>query len=113
MPRPSLGMTKNERTQRTTHMRYGFIGLGHLGRHLASSLVKGGFTVAVHDRDRAAAEPLLKRGATWAASPAEAAKDADGLITCLPSPKASESVITAALPGFKSGATWIEMSTVD
>ena len=94
-------------------MRYGFIGLGHLGRHLASSLIRGGFDVAVHDRDRAAAEPLLKLGAAWAASPAEAAKNADGLITCLPSPKASESVIAAALEGFKPGATWIEMSTVD
>ena len=94
-------------------MRYGFIGLGHLGRYLAASLVRGGFPVAVHDRDRAAAEPLLKLGASWAASPAEAAKDADGLITCLPSPKASESVINDAVYGFKSGATWIEMSTVD
>src|SRR5581483_2294637 len=94
-------------------MRYGFIGLGHLGKHLAGSLIRGGFTVAVHDRDRAAAEPLLKLGAIWAASPAEAAKDADGLITCLPSPKASEAVIEAAMSGFKSGATWIEMSTVD
>ena len=40
-------------------MRYGFIGLGHLGKHLAGSLMRGGFTVVVHDRDRAAAEPLL------------------------------------------------------
>jgi 3-hydroxyisobutyrate dehydrogenase len=94
-------------------MRYGFIGLGHLGQHLAASLVRSGFTVAVSDLDRKAAEPLLQAGAAWAASPAEAAKVADGLITCLPSPKASESVITAALPGFKPGATWIEMSTVD
>jgi 3-hydroxyisobutyrate dehydrogenase len=94
-------------------MRYGFIGLGHLGKHLAASLIKGGFTVAVHDRDRQAAEPLIKAGAIWAASPAEAARDADGLITCLPSPKASEAVIGAALDGFKPGAAWIEMSTVD
>jgi 3-hydroxyisobutyrate dehydrogenase len=94
-------------------MRYGFIGLGHLGRFLAASLIKGGFQVTVSDLDRKAAEPLLKLGATWAATPAEAAKDADGLITCLPSPKASETVITAALTGFKAGATWIEMSTVD
>ena len=42
-------------------MRYGFIGLGHLGKHLAASLIRGGFTVAVHDRDCAAAE----RESTW------------------------------------------------
>ena len=35
---------------RETSMRYGFIGLGHLGKHLAGSLVRGGFTVTVHDR---------------------------------------------------------------
>src|SRR3569623_889713 len=75
--------------------------------------MRNGFQVAVHDRDRAAADPVIKLGATWAATPAEAAQDADALITCLPSPKASETVITAALPGFKPGATWIEMSTVD
>src|SRR3954465_7183331 len=94
-------------------MRYGFIGLGHLGRFLAASLIRGGFQVTVHDRDRAAAQPLLKAGAPWPATPADAAKDADGLMTCLPSPKISESVITAALDSFKPGATWIEMSTVD
>ncbi|HYD08390.1 MAG TPA: NAD(P)-binding domain-containing protein, partial [Reyranella sp.] len=51
-------------------MRYGFIGLGHLGHHLAASLIRGGFQVSVHDRDRAAAAPLLKLGAIWAAAPA-------------------------------------------
>ncbi len=39
-------------------MRYGFIGLGHLGGHLAASLLRNGFALTVHDRDRAAAEPL-------------------------------------------------------
>src|SRR3569833_3548515 len=103
----TIELRRRSRQQGTRPMRYGFIGLGHLGKHLAASLVRGGFTVSVHDRDRAAAEPLLKLGATWSASPADAAKEADGLITCLPSPKASESVFTAALPGFKSGASWI------
>ena len=26
-------------------MRYGFIGLGHLGKHLAANLARGGFEV--------------------------------------------------------------------
>ena len=47
-------------------MRYGFIGLGHLGGHLAASLVKGGFAVTVHDLDRKAAERHLALGARWA-----------------------------------------------
>ena len=94
-------------------MRYGFIGLGHLGRPLAASLVRGGFDVTVHDLDAAAAEPLRAAGARWAESPASAVGDADALITCLPSPKASAAVLEAALPAMRRGATWIEMSTND
>ncbi len=30
-------------------MRYGFVGLGALGRHLATSLVRGGFAVDVYE----------------------------------------------------------------
>jgi 3-hydroxyisobutyrate dehydrogenase len=70
-------------------IRYGFIGLGHLGGHLAASLLRGGFPIAVHDREHAAATPLLAQGATWAAFPRELAGAADAVITCLPSPKAT------------------------
>src|SRR5205823_757335 len=82
-------------------------------RHLAASLVRGGFDVTVHDLDRPAAELLLSAGAHWAESPAAAVGDADALITCLPSPKASTAVLTAALPAMRPGTTWIEMSTND
>jgi hypothetical protein len=37
----------------------------------------------------------------------------DGLITCLPSPKASAAVMDLALPALRAGSTWIEMSTND
>ena len=68
-------------------MRYGFIGLGHLGGHLAASLIRGGFAVAVHDLDREAADPLLALGASWAESPAEAAAAAmPSSPACLPLP---------------------------
>ena len=43
------------------HMKYGFVGLGNLGEHLAGSLLRGGFGVTVTDLDRTAAERLLKR----------------------------------------------------
>jgi len=97
-------------------MRYAFIGLGNLGSHLAASLIRGGFAVTVHDLDRKAAERHVALGATWAASPAEAAAASDAVITCLPSPKASTAVLTGdegVLAGLKSGGTWIEMSTND
>jgi len=96
--------------------RYGFIGLGHLGGHLAASLVKGGFEVAVHDLDREAADRHLAAGASWAGSPAEAAAVSEAVITCLPSPAASAAVLTGpmgVLQGLASGGCWIEMSTND
>jgi len=97
-------------------MKYGFIGLGNLGRHLAGSLVREGFEVTVHDLNREAARDLLAAGAFWADSPRAAAQATDSLITCLPSPKASTAVMTGengALEGIPAGGAWIEMSTND
>ena len=92
-------------------MRYGFIGLGHLGAHLARSLVRAGFPTAVCDLDRAKAEPLLAAGAAWVATPLELARQVDAAITCMPSPKATAAVLDGVLAGLQAGATWIEMST--
>lgn len=96
--------------------RYGFIGLGNLGLHLASSLVDHGFEVTVHDLTREAATSLLARGARWADSPKETAASADAVFTCLPSPAAVEAVVTGEnglLAGMAPGSTWIDMSTND
>jgi len=44
-------------------MRVGFVGVGRLGGHLATSLMRSGFSLVVHDRDRSAAEGLEASGA--------------------------------------------------
>ncbi|MBK1870188.1 NAD(P)-dependent oxidoreductase [Aestuariivirga sp. YIM B02566] len=93
-------------------MRYGYIGLGNLGGHLAASLLKAGFTVTVHDKDRAAASRLLAQGAAWADTPAALAGSCDAVITCLPSPTVSELVLRQMLTTMRPGTTWIEMSTL-
>lgn len=96
-------------------MRYGYIGLGNLGAHLAGSLLKAGFAVTVHDVNRAAGEPLIAKGAKWADSPKAVAMASDAVLTCLPSPAVSEKVLTAPdgiLAGLKAGGAWIEMSTL-
>jgi 3-hydroxyisobutyrate dehydrogenase len=96
-------------------MRYGFIGLGNLGAPLAGSLLRAGFPLALHDRNRQAATPLLASGAQWADSPRAVAERSDAVITCLPSPGISEQVLTGSdgvLAGLQSGGTWIEMSTL-
>ena len=97
-------------------MRYGFIGLGNLGGHLAASLVRAGFEVTVSDLDESRAASLLEAGAHWAATPSEAAAASDAVITCLPSPAAATAVMVGpdgVLDGLAAGGTWIEMSTTD
>ncbi len=94
-------------------MRYGFVGLGHLGRHLAHNLARAGFDVLVYDRRREAAQALTAAGARCAESVDALAGEVDALITCLPSPAATRAVLAEALPRLKRGADWIEMSTND
>ncbi len=93
---------------------YAFIGLGHLGGHLAASLLRAGFSLAVFDRDATSMQRLASLGATVAASPADAAARARNAVTCLPAPAVSEAVLAGPdglLQGLKPGAVWIEMST--
>jgi 3-hydroxyisobutyrate dehydrogenase len=96
-------------------MRYGYIGLGHLGAQLAGSLLREDFPLTVTDLNKDVAAPLLAHGAQWANSPKAVASASDAVITCLPSPTVSEKVLCGPdgiLAGFRSGGAWIEMSTL-
>ena len=96
-------------------MRYGFVGIGHLGAQLAGSLLREGFPLTINDISKDQAEPLLARGARWSETPKAVAGACDAVFTCLPSPAISEQVLCGPdglLEGFGSGKTWIEMSTV-
>ncbi len=93
-------------------MRYGYIGLGNLGGHLAASLLRAGFEITVHDRDKTLADRHVAAGGRWADSPATLAAECDAVITCLPSPTVSEAVLTEVLTTLKPGTTWIETSTL-
>src|SRR6202023_2773800 len=94
-------------------LRYGFIGLGNLGKHLAANLARGGFELAVFDLNRPSADAAIAAGAHWCGSIPALAKSCDALITCLPSPIATAAVMNEALPFLHPGSTWIEMSTND
>ena len=97
--------------------RVGFIGLGHLGGHLAASLVRAGHRVTLHDLDSALAAGLVDSGAEWAVSAGDVAHAADVVFTCLPSPAVVAAVVTGengVFEGFDGRAgTWIDMSTND
>jgi 3-hydroxyisobutyrate dehydrogenase len=93
-------------------MRYGYIGLGNLGGHLAASLLRAGFEVTVNDLNPDLARRHLAKGAAWADSPEALAAAVDHVFTCLPSPAASEAVLARMLPAMREGAHWIENSTL-
>ncbi|KPQ17030.1 MAG: 3-hydroxyisobutyrate dehydrogenase [Rhodobacteraceae bacterium HLUCCO18] len=94
-------------------MKVAFIGLGNVGGKLAGSLLRNGADLAIHDLDVNLVSDFVARGATAGADPAALMQAADVVITCLPSPAASDAVVTAMLPHVGPGKTWMEMSTTD
>ena len=96
--------------------KIGFIGLGSLGEGLCNRLVNAGYPVSVTDLNKDLAKRLLAAGATWADTTADVCKNADVVITVLPSPAISRAVVEGpggVFDNLKSGGTWIEMSTTD
>ena len=92
-----------------------FIGLGRMGHGMAGRYLDGGFSVAVWNRSKAKADDLIARGARWAASPADAARGADAIVTMVADDEASHAVWLGkggAAETAKSGALAIECSTV-
>jgi 3-hydroxyisobutyrate dehydrogenase len=93
-------------------IRYGYVGLGNLGGHLAANLIRAGFPVTVYDRDGRLADRHAAMGAEVAGSAGDLAAAVDHVVTCLPSPAVSEAVLAEVLPRMRTGATWIETSTL-
>lgn len=93
-------------------MKYGYIGLGNLGGHLAASLLQAGFDLTVYDKNPALAERHLALGARWADSPMQLATEVDAVLTCLPSPMISELVLQDLIAAAKPNLHWLEMSTL-
>jgi 3-hydroxyisobutyrate dehydrogenase len=93
-------------------MHYGYIGLGNLGGHIATSLLKAGHQVTVYDRNPALAERHAAQGAMLASSVSALSETVEHVFTCLPNPAVSEAVLAELMTGLKPGATWIENSTL-
>lgn len=62
-------------------MKIGFIGTGVMGTGIVNNLLKHHEKVTVYNRTKAHAQSLLDKGASWADSPAELAKDNDVVMT--------------------------------
>ncbi|MBU3739732.1 MAG: NAD(P)-dependent oxidoreductase [Rhodoferax sp.] len=97
-------------------MKIGFIGLGNLGEPLCNSLVQAGYTVTVTDLHPDSASRLVAGGARWSDDVAGVCRDANVVITVLPSPAVSRKVVEGPDGVFAHlgrGGVWIEMSTTD
>jgi 3-hydroxyisobutyrate dehydrogenase len=95
-------------------MKLGFIGVGNMGNPMAMNLIKAGHSLQVTDLRREAAKNLEEAGATWTASPKEAATGVDFVFLSLPMPADVEKVVLAengVLAGMKKGGTIVDMST--
>ena len=95
--------------------RLAFIGLGVMGAAMAANLLRAGFALTVHSRSRDKAAALEAAGAAWAASPAEAARDAACIALCVPDTPDVETVLFG--PGgvadtVQAGAVVIDFSSI-
>lgn len=94
-------------------MKLAYIGLGNLGEHIAMNLVKAGHEVAVFDLNEETGKALVAAGARWASGAADAATGVEVVLTCLPSTRAIEIVVTEILTVMPAGSAWIDNSTND
>ncbi len=96
--------------------RIGFIGLGIMGKPMASNLLVAGFDVTVHSRSAGPVEELVGAGATRAQDSAAVAAASDIAITMLPDTTDVEEVLTGpggVIEGTRAGSLVIDMSSID
>jgi 3-hydroxyisobutyrate dehydrogenase-like beta-hydroxyacid dehydrogenase len=96
-------------------MNIGFVGTGLMGAGMARSLIRKGHQVRIYNRTRAKAEAVAQMGGEVADSPADAARDADVIVTMLADPAALLAVVegeNGILKTIKPGAVLIDSSTV-
>lgn len=94
-------------------MKIGFVGLGNVGGKLAGSLLRNGKDLTVLDLNPDLVENFVALGADAADHPAALMRKCDIVITCLPSPAASDAVVSQMLDHVQPGKIWLEMSTTD
>jgi 3-hydroxyisobutyrate dehydrogenase/2-hydroxy-3-oxopropionate reductase len=95
--------------------RIAVVGLGAMGSRIARRLADGGHELVVWTRDSGKAETLVAAGATAASSPADAARQAEAVITMVTDPPALAAVTEGedgVAAGLGGDTTLIQMSTV-
>jgi len=95
--------------------RIGFVGTGIMGKPMAENLLKAGYALVAHNRTKDKAQPLLEKGAQWAATPADAATRSDVVITCVTDTDDVEHVLlgqNGIIEAAREGLVCVDMSTI-
>jgi 3-hydroxyisobutyrate dehydrogenase-like beta-hydroxyacid dehydrogenase len=88
-----------------------FLGIGLMGKPMATRIAHAGFKLRAWNRTLAKAEALRAAGADPRSTIADAVSGADIVISMLESGSVVGQVIDAALPALTAGALWIDMSS--
>jgi 3-hydroxyisobutyrate dehydrogenase len=94
----------------------GFIGVGNMGGPMARNLIKAGHKLKAFDVAKASLDAVTGAGAAAAASPAEAAKGVEAVITMLPAGAHVRDVYMGAgaiVAAAAKGTLLIDCSTID
>src|SRR3954471_5634183 len=96
-------------------MKLGFVGLGSMGFAMAESLLAQGHQLFVYNRTHEKAQPLHEAGARICATPGEAAREAEVVISMLADDAAVQAVTFGAsgiLDDLPSNAVHVSCSTI-
>jgi 3-hydroxyisobutyrate dehydrogenase len=101
----------------TTKPAIAFLGLGRMGRPMAMNLIRAGFHVRVWNRTLGKTSDFAAAGGVPAATPADATRGADIVITMLTDGPAVRAAMSgtgplSGLAGAHEGQVWVQMSTV-
>jgi 3-hydroxyisobutyrate dehydrogenase len=94
--------------------RVGWIGSGVMGRWMCHHIIDKGYAVAVYNRTREKAKPLLDAGAAWADTPQALAERSDVVLAIVGYPKDVREVFLGqrgALAGSKPRNIFVDMTT--
>ena len=93
----------------------GFIGMGHMGSHMAQRLLNAGYQLTVYDRTREKAQEVGQQGAQVALTPRDLAAGCQIVMASVTDDRAQEEVMfgpDGALAGVHDGSIVIDLSTV-
>jgi len=94
----------------------GFLGMGIMGVPMSQNLIKAGYSVTVWNRSPDKCTPVVKAGATQAATAAEVVKRCDITFAMLSDPAAAEAVAfgpQGVVEAMSEGKGYVDVSTVD